>query len=241
GYADGTSRNSGRSQRPPVERADVPDDAYPDGLIADEAVRRLGDLARRDQPFLLAVGFFQPPLPLTPPERYWQLSDPDALPLAANPGAPAGVNPQTLHASAEMFGNYDHPSRGGAGVRLDDAHARTLRHGYLAAVSYVDAQIGRVLDELDRLGLADITVVVLWGDHGWHLGEHTIWGKHTTLERSLRSPLVIRAPGEARPGRTTDAIVESVDLYPTLAELVGAPAPAGLSGESLVPLLTDPA
>src|SRR5690606_35558945 len=93
----------------------------------------------------------------------------------------------------------------------------------------------------DRLGLADNTVVVFWGDHGWHLGEHTIWGKHTTLERSLRSPLVIRAPGEARPGRTTDAIVESVDLYPTLAELVGAPAPAGLSRESLVPLLTHPA
>lgn len=241
GYADGTSRNAGRPDPPPLEHADVGDEAYPDGLIADAAVRKLRELRNGSEPFLLAVGFFKPHLPFTAPQRYWDLYDPARIPPSPNPEAPAGINPRTLHASGEFFGNYDgHPSRGGAGVRIDDAYARRLRHAYLASVSYVDAQIGRVLAELDRLGLVESTVVVLWGDHGWHLGDHTIWGKHTTLERSLRSPLIVRAPGMAAPGRTTRAIVESVDIYPTLAQLAGLQVPPGLSGVSLVPHLDDP-
>lgn len=241
-YADGTSRNAGRADRPSLERAEVADEAYPDALIADAAIRELRERRADGEPFLLAVGFFKPHLPFTAPARYWDLYERGDIPLSANPEAPQGVNPRTLHASGEFFGNYDgHPSRGGAGVRIDDEYARTLRHAYLAAVSYVDAQIGRVLDELDRLGLSDSTVVVLWGDHGWHLGDHTIWGKHTTLERSLRSPLIIRAPGMIRPGRSTDAIVESVDIYPTLVELSDLDLPPGLSGLSLVPHLRDSA
>lgn len=240
GYADGTNRNSGRELSPPYERADVPDDAYPDGLIAEAAVRKLRELRERDQPFLLAVGFFKPHLPFNAPARYWDLYDRQDIDLSPNPDAPAAINPRTLHASGEFFGNYDgHPSRGGAGVRIDDDYARTIRHAYFAAVSYVDAQIGRVLDELDRLGLRESTIVVVWGDHGWHLGDHTIWGKHTTLERSLRSPLIIRAPGMIAPGRTTDDIVESVDIYPTLVELAGLRPPDGLSGTSLAAHLRD--
>ncbi len=241
GYADGTSRNSRLRNRPPYERGDVDDDGYPDALIADAAIAGLGQLKAAGEPFLLAVGFFKPHLPFTAPARYWDLYDPRTVALSPNPDAPAGVNPQSLHASSEFFGNYDgHASRGGAGVRVDDGYARTIRHAYYAAVSYVDAQIGRVLYELDRLGLRENTIVIVWGDHGWHLGDHTIWGKHTTFERSLRSPLIVRAPGMAAPGRATDGIVESVDIYPTLSELAGLEAPPGLSGRSFAPVLKEP-
>src|SRR5699024_11128972 len=144
----------------------------------------------------------------------WDLYDPAEIPLSPDPGAPQGINPRALHDSGEFFGNYDsHPSVGGAGVRIDDAYAQTLRHGYLASVSYVDAQSGRVLAELERLGLASRAIVVVWGDHGWHLGDHTIWGKHSTFERSLHSPLIIRDPRASNPGWRSDAIVETVDIY----------------------------
>lgn len=241
GYADGTSRNSGRTSRPAYEMAPVEDDAYPDGMIAAAAVAKLRQLQSSAEPFLLAVGFFKPHLPFTAPKRYWDLYERDEIELSPNPDAPEGLNPRSLHDSGEFFNNYDsHPSVGGAGTRIDDEYARTLRHAYYAAVSYVDAQVGRVLDELDRLGLRENTIVVIWGDHGWHLGDHTIWGKHTTLERSLRSPLIIRVPGMVDPGRTTDGLIESVDLYPSLAELCGLEAPSGLSGTSFVAHLREP-
>jgi arylsulfatase A-like enzyme len=239
GYADGSSRQSS-STRPAYEMAEVPDTGYPDGLIAEAAVRKLGEL--KDRPFLLAVGFFKPHLPFTSPKKYWDLYDRDSIALSPNPLAPEGINPGSLHGSGEFFNNYgSHPSRGGAGVRIDDDYARTLRHAYYAAVSYTDAQVGKVLDELDRLGLRENTIVIVWGDHGWHLGDHTIWGKHTTFERSLRSPLIVRVPGMTRPGRATSGIVESVDIYPTLAELCRLEPPAGLSGESFAGHFTDPA
>jgi len=140
-----------------------------------------------------------------------------------------------------MFGNYGHPvPKGGAGRRIDDAYARTLRHAYFAATSYVDAQVGKVLDELQRLGLADNTIVIVWGDHGWHLGDHTIWGKHTSFERALRSTLIVRVPGMPAPGIPTDGLVEAIDLYPTLAELAGLTSPDDLTGTSFVPLLEGP-
>jgi arylsulfatase A-like enzyme len=240
GYADGSSRNASPGNRPAWEVADVPDTGYPDGLIAEAAVSKLGEL--KDRSFLLAVGFFKPHLPFTAPKRYWDLYDPDRIGLSPNPGAPDGINPASLHRSGEMFNNYgSHPSEGGAGVRISDEYARTLRHAYYAAVSYVDAQIGRVVDELDRLGLSDNTIVVVWGDHGWHLGDHTIWGKHTTFERALRSPLIVRVPGMRNPGGATDAIVETVDIYPTLAELCGLSAPPGLGGASFSEVIDDPA
>ena len=239
GYSDGSNRNMERGAYPAFERAAVPDTSLPDGVIAMDAVQKLREI--KDRPFFLAVGFFKPHLPFTAPEKYWALYDDLEMDISPNPESPEGVLDASLHRSSEMFNNYGpHDSVGGAGVRIDDAHAHTLRQAYYASVSYVDAQVGKVLDELDALGLSDNTIVVVWGDHGWHLGDHTIWGKHSTFERSLKSVLMIRAPGMKQPGEPAEGIVESLDIYPTLAELAGLTAPEGLTGASLVPLLEDP-
>ncbi len=230
-YADGSNRNMNRGHYPAYERVDVPDTAYPDGLIAETAIQKLDDL--QDEPFFLGVGFFKPHLPFTAPEKYWALYDPDSLDVSPNPEAPVGINSNSLHPSNEMFASYAHPHRGKANDKI-------LRHAYYASVSYVDAQVGKVLDELDRLGLREKTIVVVWGDHGWHLGDQTIWGKHTTFERALRSALIVQVPGMKNPGQPTQGIVETLDLYPTLAELAGLDAPTDLTGTSFVPLLNDP-
>lgn len=239
GYADGSNRNMERGAYPAYESADVPDEAYPDGLIAQEAIAQLNEL--KDEPFLLGVGFFKPHLPFTAPKKYWDLYDHDQIAISPNPDVPKGINPGSLTNSGEMFGNYKHERRGDTGVRIADEDARMLRHAYYAAVSYADAQVGKVLDELERLGLADNTVVVIWGDHGWHLGDQTIWGKHTTFERSSRSALMIRTPGMPSPGVSAAGLVETLDLYPTLADYAGLEAPADLTGLSLRPMLEDPA
>lgn len=220
-----------------TECAEVPDQTYPDGRIAQEAIQRLR--AAKDRPgtpFFLAVGFLKPHLPFVAPKRYWDLYDRAAFqphPLQKPPeGAPAFA-PTTW---GELRQYSDIPETG----PLSPDQQRLLIHGYHAAVSYVDAQIGRVLDELDRLGLAANTILVLWGDHGWHLGDHGMWCKHTNYEQANRIPLLICAPGVTAPGRRTRALAESVDLYPTLCELAGLPVPPGLEGTSLVPVLRQP-
>lgn len=219
---------------PAYERPDVPDSSYADGLIADQGIADLRRLA--EQPFFLALGFLKPHLPFCAPKRYWDRYDPARIDLADNPFAPQDCPPIALHTWGELRSYADLPATG----PLSDDQARTLIHGYLACVSYVDAQIGRVLAELDRLKLADRTVVVLWGDHGWNLGEHGLWCKHANFETSVHSPLFLRAPGHSRPGTTTDALTEFVDVYPTLCELCGLELPAHLEGTSAVPLLRDP-
>jgi arylsulfatase A-like enzyme len=233
-YADGKTRIRGKT--PAVEAADVPDHGYPDALIADQAIQELQKL--KDGPFFLAVGFYKPHLPFTAPKRYWDLYEPEKIPLAPNPLATPGleINRKT---GGEMFGAYTIAGKKRSSV--EEPEARLLRHGYYAAVSYVDAQVGRVLAELDRLDLARNTIVVVWGDHGWHLGDAGAWGKHTLHERALRSALIIRTPDTAEPGVPTRRIVESIDLMPTLAEACGLTPPAGLDGKSLLPLLRDPA
>jgi arylsulfatase A-like enzyme len=233
GYAGGKGRVRGQS--PPIEAADVPDDGYPDGLIAEAAIERLRAL--RDERFLLCVGFFKPHLPFCAPKKYFDLYDVDALSPSPCPDPPVGVHPRSIRQSGEAFGNYRHDS---ADPRNDPQHHRRLRHAYFACVSYVDAQIGRVLSELDRLGLSQNTIVVVWGDHGWHLGDQSLWGKHTTFERSLHSPLIIRLPQMPAPGTAAEGLVETVDVYPTLASLCGLPLPEDLDGLSLLPLLDDP-
>ena len=239
GYSDGSNRNMERGAYPAFERAAVPDTSLPDGLIAMDAVNKLREL--KDRPFFLAVGFFKPHLPFTAPEKYWALYDDLEISLSPNPETPIAGLPQSLHASSEMFRNYGpHPSPGGEGVRIDDDYARTLRQAYYASVSYVDAQVGIVLNELDALGLDQNTIVVAWGDHGWHLGDHTIWGKHTTFERALKSVLMIKTPRIDQPGVPAHGIVETLDIYPTLAELAGLEPPSNLGGLSLVPVLKDP-
>ena len=237
GYADHTGRVQGES--PPFELLeDTTDESYPDGLIADAAAARLAALADEDAPFFLAVGFYKPHLPWCAPQAYWDLHPVAGVDLTPNPDPPADSDRAlTLNASSELLRNY-----GGypGDPRVDEDYARHLRRAYRASVSYADAQVGRVLAALDDAGLAESTVVALWSDHGWHLGDHGVWGKHTLHERSLRSPLIVRAPGMARAGAACAEVVESVDVYPTLAALCGLTPPEDLDGASLAAQLADP-
>ncbi|MFZ5830235.1 MAG: sulfatase [Planctomycetota bacterium] len=219
---------------PATEAADVPDEAYADGHTAAVAVRTLQEL--KDKPFFFGVGFLKPHLPFVAPKKYWDLYDPKDIELATNCFAPKNATSLGLHSSFELRTRVGIPKSG----PIDDELARHLIHGYLACVSYVDAQVGKVLDELDRLGLAENTVVMLWGDHGWHLGQHGIWGKATNYEIATRAPLVVRAPWMSAKGASSRALVEFVDMYPTLCELAGVPLPAHLEGASFAPLLSEP-
>jgi len=222
------------------ESADVPDNAYPDGKIADEAIRRLRAAKERtDQPFFIAVGFLKPHLPFCAPKRYWDLYSRDSFNPPALRTPPEGAPAYAPTTWGELRQYSDIPETG----PLSDDQARTLIHGYHAAVSYVDAQIGRVLDELEKLGLTQNTIVVLWGDHGWHLGDHGMWCKHTNYEEAAHIPLLIFAPGVSKPGTRARTMAESVDIYPTICELAGLPVKAKaqtLEGKSLVPALKDP-
>ncbi|MGE3820646.1 MAG: sulfatase [Isosphaeraceae bacterium] len=222
------------------ESADVSDDTYPDGQVAQEAVRRLQAASQTPEtPFFLAVGFVKPHLPFCAPRKYWDLYDRSAFTLAERRTAPDGAPAYAPQAGGELRQYAGIPEKG----PIPDDLQRTLIHGYHAAVSYMDAQVGRLLDALDTLKLAENTIIVLWGDHGWHLGDHGIWCKHTNYEQAARIPLIISAPGVTRPGTRSGAMVESVDVYPTLAALAGLPAPVSsrtLDGRSLVPLLKEP-
>ncbi len=221
------------------ERADVPDGAYADGRIASEGIERLRAAAKSDRPFFLALGFTKPHLPFCAPEKYWALYDPARLPLAKYTQPPAGAPAYAGKTLGELNQYTPVPER----PPLSEELTRTLVHGYYAALSYMDAQVGRVLDELDRLDLARRTIIVLWGDHGYHLGDHGAWTKHTNYEQANRIPLIIVAPGVAEPGTSSAALVETVDVFPTVAALAGLPAPTGpqpIDGRSLVPVLEDP-
>ncbi len=218
------------------EAADVPDETYPDGALAQEAIRRLERAKEKaGEPFFLAVGFVKPHLPFCAPKKYWDLYDPATLPLAETDTAPEGAPGYAPSNWGELRQYSDMPETG----PVTPETARKLVHGYRAAVSYMDAQLGKVVAALDRLGLAESTVIVLWGDHGWHLGDHGMWCKHTNYEQAVRIPLLVCAPGVTKPGSRTKELAESVDIYPTLCELAGLTPPAGLDGRSLVPTLKD--
>jgi iduronate 2-sulfatase len=218
----------------PYESRDVADDEMIDGQIADKAIRTLAEL--KDQPFFLAVGFHRPHMPWVAPAKYWQMYDRAAVELAANQRPPQGA-PKFANNNGSEFRRYKGVPKKGP---IPDDMAREAIHGYYASVSYMDAQIGRVIDELDRLGLRDNTIVILWGDHGYQLGDHGTWNKRTNWEAAARVPLIIDVPGQELPGQSTEALVELIDIYPTLAELTGLEAPADLEGRSFVPLLSDP-
>jgi arylsulfatase A-like enzyme len=218
---------------PPWEDPDVPDNALTDGAIADRAIAVLGEV--KDKPFFLAVGFLKPHLPFVAPKKYYDLYPPETIKLAGNPQPPLDVPDPALSDWGELRRYDGMPQQG----PVSDQLARELIRGYRAATSFVDAQIGRVVDELDRLGLSERTIVVLWGDHGWHLGEHGLWCKHTNFEEATRSLLVFRVPGLRTAGRSTAALAEFVDVYPTLCELAGLAIPDGLEGTSLVPVLRE--
>ena len=242
-----TERQIGnRIRGPAVDVEDVPDSHRFDAALADLALEHLQKLGGKKQPFFLGVGFILPHLPWTPPRKYFDLYDPAQIPLASNGFLPRGA-PAVAFGDRSMGGMYElrdcedfngapSPFEGS----LTAAQQRRLKHGYYASVSFIDAQVGRLLDELKRLGLEKETIVVLWGDHGWKLGEHNGWCKQTNYEIDTRVPLIFRVPGSRANGQKTDALVELVDVYPTLCDLAGLPLPETLEGKSLRPLLDDP-
>lgn len=220
-----------------LEDADVPDDTYSDGKVASEAIRRLEAAAKNPgEPVFLAVGFLKPHLPFCAPRKYWDLYKTDQFQLPAFRRAPEGAPAYAPTAFGELRNYKDVPDKG----EIPEDLQRKLIHGYHAATSYMDAQVGKVLDALDASPLKDNTVIVLWGDHGWHLGDHGMWSKHTNYEQATRVPLIIHAPGQKRAGGRASAPVEFVDLFPTLCELADLPAPPELEGQSLAPVLDDP-
>ncbi|MGI9240558.1 MAG: sulfatase-like hydrolase/transferase, partial [Verrucomicrobiales bacterium] len=223
---------------PMTEAPDVTDETLYDGMVARRAISALQSLAQdRDRPFFLAVGFIKPHSPFVAPKKYWDLYDPAKLELAPDQSPPAGAPRLALHRSGEIRRYTDQPGRG----KIPEENQRRMKHGYAACISYVDAQVGNVLAALDELGLRDNTIVVLWSDHGYHLGEKALWGKTTNFELDTRVPIIVSAPGKAGNGQATGALVELVDLYPTLIELAGLPAPDhSLQGLSFVPVLEAP-
>ena len=220
----------------PCEAPEVADAFLLDGWTANRAEEILASRKGEAAPFFLAVGFSKPHLPFVAPRSYWELHDPAQLPVAEPAPPPRGAPSFAPQFGGELRKYTGIPASG----PIPEATARELVHGYYAAVSFMDAQVGRVLDALERHGFSDDTIVILWGDHGWHLGDHGMWCKHTNYEEATRSALVLAAPGHAAAGRTTDTLVEFVDIYPTLADLCGLPPPDGLEGHSFAPLLDDP-
>ena len=232
---DGAPSTGLNSRGPAFEAADVPDNTFQDGKVAEMAIAALQELSKKEQPFFLAVGFTKPHLPFVAPKKYWDLYDPAQIQLASNKFHPKDAPDYAILPGGELRNYHGIPK-----TSIPDDLARQLRHGYYASISYMDAQVGAVLDELKRLGQDKNTIVVLWGDHGWKLGEHDAWCKHSNVENDTRVPLLLSAPGMKAAGKHTDALVEFVDIYPTLADLAGLPLPAHLEGTSFKPLLDDP-
>lgn len=226
------------------EAPEVADEAYADGRVAMETINRLRSAKKRREadgtPFFITVGFARPHLPFSAPKKYWDMHDRDSLPMPENEAFPIN-SPQAAHKLNGEMRNYK-PVPEQVRTMSEDLK-RDLIHGYYASTSYVDSQIGKVINELTSLGLDKNTIIVLWGDHGFHLGDLGIWTKHTNYEQANRIPILMVAPGTTKSGTSTKQPAESVDIFPTLAELAGLPKPVGpqpIDGVSLVPVLKDP-
>ena len=218
------------------EYEDVEDDAYPSGKMANKIIQDLQSAKKTGQPFFITAGFTKPHLPFIAPKKYWDLYRPGSINLAKNSYAPKGVPKQAMHQWHELRKGYGGiPAEG----PLSDELARTLIHGYYACVSYTDKLIGDLLDELERLKLDKNTIVIMIGDHGWQLGEHSLWCKHALFKTSLHTPMIIKAPG-FKGGQRSASLVEFVDLYPTICDLAGLNLPGHLQGKSLAPVMNDP-
>ena len=229
-----------RKRGAPFESFDAPDDNYPDGDCANAAIGHLNRLAanKDGDPFFLAVGFLKPHLPFNAPKKYWDMYDRDSIKLPNNYRIPTDVPRDAPHNSGELR-SYAliHPNK-----PVEREVALSLIHGYYACVSFADAQIGRVLETLKQTGLDKNTIVVLWGDHGWQLGEHGMWNKHSCFETSLHTPLVIKAPTDAaiKPGTRVKSLVEFIDIYPTVCRLCDLPVPEHVEGTSQLASMRDP-
>ncbi|MDG1897093.1 MAG: sulfatase [Fuerstiella sp.] len=223
-------------KRSASEAADVPDNTYIDGIVCDAAVAALAELQAGEDPFFLAVGLRKPHLPFCAPKKYWDLYDRTKIPLPASDRHPHAAPELAVRSWQELEGYTDISGDG----QISLARVRELRHGYYACVSFADAMVGRLLNELSRLKLQDNTVIVLWGDHGFHLGEQGLWTKANNYELSTRVPLIVSVPGQVNPGAKSDALVELVDVYPTLSGVCGLKLPMDVEGISLKSLLAEP-
>ncbi|MDA7493047.1 sulfatase [bacterium] len=223
----------------PYEASDANESEYRDHQIATRAIEHLEELQDADSPFLLAVGFFKPHLPFCAPRKYWDLYDFESINVPENYRKPPEAPKGAVHQSSELRSYATIPPKGS----LSTYQARKLIHGYYACVSFIDQQIGRLMEALEETGLADNTVIILCGDHGWQLGDHGMWNKHSCFETSMHTPLIVSVPGENQPntqsGRIT-ALTELIDIYPSVCELTGLTKPAHLQGTSFVPLLKNP-
>ncbi|WP_425400028.1 sulfatase [Aeoliella sp.] len=237
-YATPQNLSGSGLKRDATERADVPDDAYVDGVVCGKACEALAHLADSEQPFFLAVGFRKPHLPFCAPERYWELTASSVAAALEHRNTPRGAPELATRTWGELEGYRDIPEL--PSQNLSREEVAQLRHGYYACVAYTDALVGRVIDQLQQSGLQQRTIVVVWGDHGFHLGELGLWTKCSNYEVATRSPLIVYDPRIPTPSAATDTIIELLDIYPTLAELCNLEAPATLEGRSLVPLMSDP-
>ena len=226
-------------KQPTFEYPDVDDYAYNDGKITKRAINKLKALKNENKSFFMAIGYVSPHLPFIQPKKYWDMYDHDAIKLADNSFQPKNspdIAIEAQHNSAEMRKNYlDIPSEG----KLDDSLARNLIHGYYASVTYMDALIGELIKGLDDLGLRENTTIVFWSDHGYFLGEHGFWCKHSTFEEAVKIPFIISSPKHVK-NKMTASFTELVDVYPTLCDIANIEAPNYLQGKSLMPVLEDP-
>ncbi|NDW09637.1 sulfatase [Dysgonomonas sp. 520] len=231
-----------RRIKPSTENIDVPDAAYKDGAMVVQAKDIMSDLAKGNKPFFLGVGFARPHLPFVAPTKYWDMYDREDMSIEPFQLHAKNTYEFAYHNSWELRSYTDIPlwtsftDKREAKIPLHKQ--KELIHGYYAAISFVDAQIGILLEQLDSLGLTDNTIIILWGDHGWHFGDHDLWCKQTNFEQATRSPLIISAP-ELKKGYTT-SLTEFVDVFPTLVDLTSLPIPDYLDGKSLVPLMKQP-
>jgi len=224
--------------KPSTEMADVPDEAYQDGLYTVEALKRMKKLAKGDKPFFLGVGFQRPHLPFVAPKKYWNLYDREKIKIAKQQSFSKGTPSVAYHTYGELRAYSDIPNKIVPGVPLPADKQRELIHGYMAATSYIDAQLGKLLDEYEKLGLDKNTVIVLWGDHGYHLGDHTLWCKHSNFEQATHIPFMFAGPGIAK-NKYVDKPVELLDLFPTVFEMAGVKQSKQTEGISLVPLMDN--
>ncbi len=235
-YADGW--NTG----PAWEIADVHDTMYYDGAQTELAKKTLSRIAKKDAPFFMGLGYFRPHLPFAVPKKYWDLYDPEEIPLASNPNVPKKAPGYTMNSMYELrhydgFNNIGHPE---SSYKMQTDTLRILKHGYYASVSYVDALLGQLISHIKEIGIYENTIIILWGDHGWKLGDHNSWGKMTNYNIDLKVPMIVRYPNQVNRGAETFEITELIDMFPSLCELTGIETPDYMQGTSFVPLIKNP-
>ncbi len=235
-YADGW--NTG----PAWEAADVHDTMYYDGAQTKLAKQTLTRLSKSKEPFFMGLGYFRPHLPFTAPKKYWDLYDREKIPMAENPNIPKGAPLHTMNSMYELrhydgFSHIGHPTEPN---KISKDTIRTLKHGYYASVSYIDALLGDLIAHMKNIGIYENTIIIVWGDHGWKLGEHNSWGKMTNYNIDLKVPMIIRYPNQKNKGAKTYAITELVDIFPSLCEIAGVNVPDYMQGTSFVPLIKNP-